>query len=130
MSPDNGSPDIYYKYDPTEEPDLPELESQSNTLKVDKSPTLGVQQPVTTSYIPSGPVDEIDDTKVPVSAILMSLVAPKLKKDPRSIPMTGSISNLVGGRPSPVFLCFIMTNSQRPFDSFKRDSWGFACRIS
>ncbi|VTT58067.1 unnamed protein product [Fusarium fujikuroi] len=98
MSPDNGNPDIYYKYEPTEEPDLPELGSQSNTVKVSGSPAWEVQRPVTASHIPSGPVDEIEDTKVPVSAILISLLAPKLKKDPRAIPMTGTISNLVGGR--------------------------------
>ncbi|KAM5350426.1 hypothetical protein ACJ41O_006931 [Fusarium nematophilum] len=107
LGPQKDLSEIYYQSEAIEEAAVPESKGSSNVQMQsheapapapDASPNAGAPQPLPEARGTGGPVEEIPDTDVPVSAIVLSILAPKLKKDTKAIPMTGTISNLVGGR--------------------------------
>lgn len=98
LAPQKDTAEIYYKHEAVEQT---QASAPTDSSKADIQPredsTAKIQQPLPVSRAPAIAAQEIDDADVPVSAILLSILAPKLKKDPESIPMTGTISHLVGG---------------------------------
>ncbi|GKU08871.1 unnamed protein product [Fusarium langsethiae] len=99
LAPQKDNAEIYYKHEAVEEAEASETKDSSKAEVQPRQETAAkTQQPTPVSRAPTSAVEEIGDADVPVSAILLSILAPKLKKDPESIPMTGTISHLVGGR--------------------------------
>ncbi|KAF4333513.1 fatty acid synthase subunit alpha reductase [Fusarium beomiforme] len=98
LAPQTNNSEIYYQYNVTEESDQVEPVNTLNIETQPKNTTQEVQKPLTVPNVSYSQVEKISDVNVPVSAILVSLLALKLKKKQKSIPMTGTISNLVGGR--------------------------------
>ncbi|GKU11809.1 unnamed protein product, partial [Fusarium langsethiae] len=99
LAPQKDTAEIYYKHEAVEEAQASAPTDSSNAdIQPREDSAAKIQQPLPVSRAPAIAAQEIDDADVPVSAILLSILAPKLKKDPESIPMTGTISHLVGGR--------------------------------
>ncbi|RGP68527.1 fatty acid synthase subunit alpha reductase [Fusarium sporotrichioides] len=99
LAPQKDTAEIYYKHEAVEEAQASApTESSDAGIQPREDSAAKIQQPLPVSRAPVIAAQEIDDEDVPVSAILLSILAPKLKKDPESIPMTGTISHLVGGR--------------------------------
>lgn len=96
LAPQKDTAEIYYKHEAVEEAQESEPKASADVQPC-KDTAAKLQQPQPAFTTPVSAALEIGDADVPVSAILLSILAPKLKKSPESILMTGTISHLAGG---------------------------------
>ncbi|KAH7173137.1 uncharacterized protein B0J16DRAFT_275283 [Fusarium flagelliforme] len=97
LAPQKDTAEIYYKHEAVEEAQESEPMASADVQPCEDT-AAKLQRPQPVSTTPARAAVEIGDADVPVSAILLSILAPKLKKNPESIQMTGTISHLAGGR--------------------------------
>ncbi|KAF4976726.1 hypothetical protein FZEAL_6641 [Fusarium zealandicum] len=105
LGPQRDLPEIYYEAETTEETVVSEtgnnLSTQTPSAGVPTSEaaqSTGVSQSIPTPGNSRGPAEELPEADVPVLSIVLGILAPKLKKSPKDIQTTGTISSLVGGR--------------------------------
>lgn len=101
LGPQGDLDEIYYQTGSTADAEE-NVSSIANSLDPQKLP---VSQPALPSPpIPDAmsdkPLEELPDVEVAISAILLSILAPKLRKSPTDIQLDKTINNLVGGKPS------------------------------
>jgi len=102
LAPQKNTAEIYYKHEAVEEAQESEPKASADVQPCEDT-AAKLQQPQPVFTTPASAAVEIGDADVPVSAILLSILAPKLKKNPESIHMTGTIS--YGPTEACVFAC-------------------------